>query len=1563
MTVSTSVHSNAFNFMSFLQSGVDPRTGQYTVSINLPDVKTNDLRGPGAPLTLTFNPLNPVDSGFGMGWNLQLSQYTPGNKILSLSTGETFKVTGSDSNSGQLLMEEKKLDSFHFYQDSSTRYRVMHTSGLIEILELHGSAQSQVALPVEIYSPTGHTLTLDYVPFNGTYTLLESISDASGQILLKVKRNDSLLEILLQPFAGADGGPLARFAMTLRGSDKHVTQITLPTEDEASWRFDYRLVFDHLCISMIETPTGGHEDVFYLDAGHQFPEGNGRTPLPRVTRHLTSPGFGQPMVDVRYTYPEEKNFLGFGLSINWTDDGLDNLYKYNGPYEYQCVESLWVGEGAVRSIERTFNRFHLLTSEKTIQNNNVQEVETRYNIQEGASFEAQFTYCQLPKDVETSWSQLDNATRLRSETVSNTYYPNGNLWVQTQASGVVETSTWYPAAGADGCPRDPEGFVRQLKDTTVTPASTIGKAPTLCTRYRYMALPALVGSERENWSVIESETLVQLDASTEQELQRTAYDYINKPDDAFLHGRPQRQTVTRNAKSTNTDYLYSKLASPLFGEAVLQTVETLTGFDDVQKVITLQHSLLNGEPLLNRDDNDVEIRYAYDVLRRVIRETVAPGTDFEASREYGYTLCGSAGQQAEQWLFDVKHVKTITRFDGLNRAVFEERDDADALDAVRDTSGKLLRAGPLRQTYAAVYDVWGNLVEETEYDWLNEQSLALTSTLEYDDWGQQRCVTGPDGVKTFEETDPIGTALWKGPVQRSWQEGTGTTPMISGVTETWLNLFEKPTRIERFGLDDSPISLHQYHYDGLGRTVKEDVSFDEVERLTLYGYDAYDRLIENTLPDTNVVLRSYAEHSSEDLPTSISVNDIVLGTQVFDGLDRMKKSITGGREQIFTYEPGQTQPKTVTTPSGQVIGYDYQPKLGEEPLQRRLPNTVTADYEYDPHNARLLSCNEQGEQLSREYYSTGDVKSEQRAVAGKEYAMQYTYSRLGRLLDYTDVLGQAQSYEYDLQGRLKQTQLGTTTSSFTYDSLGQAATIHTEDSASKQSVSISLEYDEFGRETLRSFDLAGVKQQLSQTYNDVDGLKQRVLSEEGVEQRNEKYVYDPRGRLVNYTCTGPRPPVDPYGKAIASQLFSFDELDNMTLVMTSFVGGFNRARYTYDTQDPTQLLTVTNNHPDYLPATIELNYDADGNLILDEQGRTLNYDALGRLTDVSGPSTHSQYRYDPLDKLSSHISDSGQDQRFYREGELANQLQGEQHNTFIRGGNYLLAEQQGGGAANTLLLAGDEKNTVLSEVKSGEASANSYTAYGHRSAESPPISQLGYNGELSEAGTGWQLLGSGYRVYNPTLMRFHRPDSLSPFGEGGLNAYAYCVGDPVNSTDPTGHSPWGAALRLFRTVYNTASPAAKKIPGALLKNSTSAPARLSKIKSALVDRLEKIAQFEKGSVERADKVVSRLQRASESGDSAKKAYGNAIETLTKTQTKYEQTVKVYKYAQQNIGKVGVTKESARDIKATLAGYQSNLEKTTKRLANDYQAAVRENYAEVQNNVRDKQKPDRQDWHS
>jgi RHS repeat-associated protein len=105
----------------------------------------------------------------------------------------------------------------------------------------------------------------------------------------------------------------------------------------------------------------------------------------------------------------------------------------------------------------------------------------------------------------------------------------------------------------------------------------------------------------------------------------------------------------------------------------------------------------------------------------------------------------------------------------------------------------------------------------------------------------------------------------------------------------------------------------------------------------------------------------------------------------------------------------------------------------------------------------------------------------------------------------------------------------------------------------------------------------------------------------------------------------------------------------------------------------------------------------------------------------------------------------------------------------------------------TILLATDNKNSVLAEIAGGKPNSIAYSAYGLPSAQQEIATCLGFNGELREARIGWYLLGNGYRAYNPVLMRFHSPDSWSPFGKGGLNAYMYCVGDPVNFSDPTGH--------------------------------------------------------------------------------------------------------------------------------------------------------------------------------
>lgn len=79
----------------------------------------------------------------------------------------------------------------------------------------------------------------------------------------------------------------------------------------------------------------------------------------------------------------------------------------------------------------------------------------------------------------------------------------------------------------------------------------------------------------------------------------------------------------------------------------------------------------------------------------------------------------------------------------------------------------------------------------------------------------------------------------------------------------------------------------------------------------------------------------------------------------------------------------------------------------------------------------------------------------------------------------------------------------------------------------------------------------------------------------------------------------------------------------------------------------------------------------------------------------------------------------------------------------------------------------------------------SYSAYGAYAG----ARNIAFVGQMVDHLTGCYHLGNGRRTYNPVLMRFHSADSLSPFSDGGLNAYAYCGGDPINRVDPSGAAP------------------------------------------------------------------------------------------------------------------------------------------------------------------------------
>jgi hypothetical protein len=194
------------------------------------------------------------------------------------------------------------------------------------------------------------------------------------------------------------------------------------------------------------------------------------------------------------------------------------------------------------------------------------------------------------------------------------------------------------------------------------------------------------------------------------------------------------------------------------------------------------------------------------------------------------------------------------------------------------------------------------------------------------------------------------------------------------------------------------------------------------------------------------------------------------------------------------------------------------------------------------------------------------------------------------------------------------------------------------DTATSASLTVTLQYDDFSREIIRTItDSNGTTLTSEQTWLENSLLARRVTQRDGTLLKDERYGYDGRNRLVSYTVSGAEPPSDAYGHALASQQYSHDALNNLTTVITLLAdGSTDTAMYHYDNPtDPMQLTSVTHTHEEY-PQSIRLEYDAEGRMTLDEAGRTLSYDATGRLSRISGEGiTGGTYGYDALDRLVS----------------------------------------------------------------------------------------------------------------------------------------------------------------------------------------------------------------------------------------------------------------------------------------------------------------------------------------
>ncbi|MCB1386186.1 MAG: hypothetical protein KDJ80_09640 [Nitratireductor sp.] len=195
-------------------------------------------------------------------------------------------------------------------------------------------------------------------------------------------------------------------------------------------------------------------------------------------------------------------------------------------------------------------------------------------------------------------------------------------------------------------------------------------------------------------------------------------------------------------------------------------------------------------------------------------------------------------------------------------------------------------------------------------------------------------------------------------------------------------------------------------------------------------------------------------------------------------------------------------------------------------------------------------------------------------------------------------------------------------------------------------------------------------------------------------------------------------------------------------------------------------------------------YDANGNT-LDDGERLLTWTSenkLGSVTPLGGGAAVS-FEYGPDGARIAKLS-TASGKRIYADADFE----------IAPDGGYLLYPHPDikidHGA--TQFLHRDHLNSV--RVVTGETGAavelSTYAPYGDRTLDGTtpsPAATKGFIGERHDPETG--LLYLNARYMDPATGRFISPDDWDPTLPGvGTNRYAYAHNDPVNKSDPTGHS-------------------------------------------------------------------------------------------------------------------------------------------------------------------------------
>jgi RHS repeat-associated protein len=576
-------------------------------------------------------------------------------------------------------------------------------------------------------------------------------------------------------------------------------------------------------------------------------------------------------------------------------------------------------------------------------------------------------------------------------------------------------------------------------------------------------------------------------------------------------------------------------------------------------------------------------------------------------------------------------------------------------------------------------------------------------------------------------------------------------------------------------------------------------------------------------------------------PYYVGETALVTGYE-YDGLDRVTKVTLPGSGTILTSYTASSQ--TTTDPNGKptTTRFDHfgRVKTIERPFKGQPATTTT---HYDRLGRRDWMTDPERATWTWGYDSLGRVRDEADPDRG---TWHYEYDEAGRLTIQTDAKSQETTLEYDTPGRLWRRQNAAGTTVYTYDeprrgffNLGRLTTVTYTHPTRPVSI-LRFDYDQLGRVQQQWPQVDGTTYKLTKTWAPGGYHESTRYPDHDV----ISILYDEVGRVtsipgilnaVSYDASGrPRQKTNANG---TTTTWSYSPTRGVLegIVTTSSAGLVQDLGYTiddaglvreltssvtgegwqYDYDELDHLETATN--PTSPGDSQTFHYDAAGRMEYNSRVGTYTYPLVGQPRPHAPASANGVYTYDANGNLESGggreptwnadnlIDQLGATQFSYDGlGERVKKTNGSTTSLYPFGDDYEITD-----GVTTKYISVEGLGVVAKKVTGGSNDPGTHWIHTDRLGSIDAVTNLGgtiefqriyrpYGETLAQGGDhtesrGWidqrndPETGLTYlhaRHFDPRLGTFLSPDPIGV--AGGMNLYAYALGNPVNGTDRGG---------------------------------------------------------------------------------------------------------------------------------------------------------------------------------